>query len=85
MRDDNQRLLDIIEAVENIHRHSSKGYEVFAEDELVQVWIVHHLQIIGEAAAGLSREFRDGHSEIPWIDIIALRNVLVHHYFRNRL
>jgi uncharacterized protein with HEPN domain len=48
---------------------------------MMQVWVIHHLQIIGEATRGLSQPFRDRHPEVPWLQIIALRNILVHEYF----
>jgi len=37
--------------------------------------------VIGEAAAGISQEFREQHAGIPWARIIAMRNILVHQYF----
>ena len=49
MRDDRQRLLDILEAIENIERYVNAEGEprIIADDELIQVWVVHHLQIDG--------------------------------------
>ena len=82
MRNDRERLLDIKEAMENIKKYSVKGKGAFEKEELVQNWIVHHLQIIGEAAARLSEDFQEQHSEIPWFKIIGMRNILVHDYFR---
>ena len=81
MRDDRGRLLDILEAVEKIQQRASAGREAYLQDELLQVWMVHHLQIIGEAAGGLSQALRDRHGAVPWPDIISMRNVLVHQYF----
>ncbi len=49
--------------------------------ELLQVWVIHHLQVIGEAANNLSPEFIADHPEIPWRRIIGLRHALVHQYF----
>lgn len=43
--------------------------------------MVHHIQIIGEAARKLSDSMRNTHPEIPWPQIITMRNVLVHDYF----
>jgi uncharacterized protein with HEPN domain len=57
------------------------GEEVFRSEDLIQVWIIHHIQIIGEACRSLSSTFRDEHPEVPWTDIVNMRNVLVHHYF----
>jgi len=48
---------------------------------MAQVWVIHHLQIIGEAVRGISLEFRTVNPDIPWSNIIGMRNVLVHHYF----
>jgi uncharacterized protein with HEPN domain len=43
--------------------------------------VIHHLQIIGEAANGLPERFRVSHPEVPWDQIIGTRHVLVHGYF----
>src|SRR5579872_2120302 len=55
--------------------------EVFEQDEMLQVWVIHHLQVIGEAARGLSQTVKDRHPEVRWPEIVALRNILVHEYF----
>ncbi|MFZ1403192.1 MAG: DUF86 domain-containing protein [Anaerolineae bacterium] len=81
MRSDRERLLDILEAIEKIARYSARDIDAFADDERQQVWVIHHLQIIGEAAYGLSQRFRAEHPEIPWGAIIGMRHVLVHGYF----
>lgn len=81
MRDPKERLRDILEAIARIERYAARGREAFEKDELIQVWILHHLQIIGEAAARLGREFHETHPEVPWREIVAMRNVLVHEYF----
>jgi uncharacterized protein with HEPN domain len=82
MRNDRERLLDIKEAVENIKKYSVKGRSTFEKEELVQNWIIHHLQIIGEAAVKISDDFQEQHPNIPWLKIIGMRNILVHDYFR---
>ena len=58
-----------------------RGRDAFERDELVRVWITHHLQIIGEAARGLSLGLRSSNPELPWTQMIAMRNILVHEYF----
>jgi uncharacterized protein with HEPN domain len=82
MRSDRERLLDILEAIDKIMQHPSANIDDFAEDEKEQVWVIYHLQIIGEAASRLSQEFRSGHPEIPWEQMIGMRHVLVHGYFQ---
>ena len=81
MRDDRARLNDILEAIERIEKYAVRGRDALAHDELIQTWTVYYLQIVGEAARSLSNEFRQHHPEIPWTDIIGMRNVLAHRYF----
>ena len=47
----------------------------------MQVWFLHQLQIIGEAARALPEETRALAPDIPWLKIIGMRNILVHGYF----
>ncbi len=82
MRDDRARLLDILEAIEKIERYSGTDKHTYEHDELIQVWMVYNVQIIGEAVTQLSDEFRDEHPEIPWRAIAAMRHAIVHGYFR---
>lgn len=82
MRDDKERLRDIVEAIDNIEKYANRGKKVFEQDELIQVWIIHHLQIIGEASSTMSQNFIANYPEIPWQDMNDFRNVLVHEYFR---
>lgn len=81
MRDRGERLHDILEAISRIERYADRGRDALFADELVQVWMVHHLQIIGEAASQLGRAYHAAHPEVPWPQIVAMRNLLVHAYF----
>jgi len=38
------------------------------------------LELVGEAARRLSQEFRDAHPDLPWLDILGMRNWLAHVY-----
>ena len=82
MRNDAERLTDILEAITNIEKYAVKGKAEFQKNELIQIWIVHHLQIIGEASNNLSQEIREKYPNLSWAEIIAFRNILVHEYFR---
>lgn len=81
MREPEERLRDILEAIERIERYAARGRPAFEKDELIQNWYVRHLQLIGEAARGLPAEFRQGVPGVPWDKVIGMRHVLVHDYF----
>lgn len=81
MRNERERLLDIQEAIARIEKYATSGKIRFEHDELIQSWIVRHLQIIGEAVRALPSSFRNQHPQIPWSNIIGMRNALVHEYF----
>ena len=50
-------------------------------DRMLTLSIVKSVELIGEAATRISKEARDTHPEIPWTDIVAMRNRLIHVYF----
>ena len=81
MRDDYERMLDVREALEHIEKYAVRGRDAFERDELLQTWVVHHLQILGEACANFTDAFRQRHPHVSWKDIVGMRNVLVHGYF----
>jgi len=81
MRDERERIIDILEAIERIEKYATSGRDAFEREELIQVWMVHHLQMIGEAARSFPETFREKHNKIPWSNIIGMRNILTHRYF----
>lgn len=81
MRSERERLLDILEAIERIEKYTQDGEGAFEADELIQTWVVHHIEVIGEACRSLPADFQARYANVPWADIIAMRNILVHHYF----
>ena len=81
MRDELQRCKDMLQAIINIEQKCS-GINEELTDEMLNVWILHHLQIIGEAAYKISQDFKNGHPEIEWSKMIGTRHVLVHDYFQ---
>lgn len=66
MRREAERLQDILDAIVAIERYTIQGKQAFDEQELIQVWMVHHFQIIGEAANALSPERLSQYPSIPW-------------------
>ena len=82
MRRDQQRLNDILEALDWIARVIAGRTESdFLADETLCYAVAQKLTVIGEAVARLSPEITTRHSSVPWPDIVGLRNILVHEYF----
>ncbi|MDD5643406.1 MAG: DUF86 domain-containing protein [Syntrophales bacterium] len=57
-----------------------KTFEDFMLDDMRRAAVERNLEIIGEAARHVSDELKQEHPEIPWQQIIAHRNVLIHEY-----
>ncbi len=66
------------EAISFIRDRTRKDLD---NDRMLTLSIVKSVEIIGEAASKITHESREKHPEIPWADIIAMRNRLTHAYF----
>jgi len=81
MRDDREKIRDILDAISHIEKYAVKGRKDFERDELVQIWMIYHLETIGEAVRSISDGFKKTNPQIPWKLIAGMRNILVHEYF----
>lgn len=72
-------LQDITVQIHTIQRYI-EGYtrETFLRDPIRQDAVIRRFEIIGEAAARLSDDFRAAHPEVEWRDIRDMRNFLIH-------
>jgi uncharacterized protein with HEPN domain len=78
---DDAHLLDIVLAARKALTFTDGlTFDRFAGSELHQAAVVRMLEIVGEAAGRLSNEFRDSHPDIPWKQIVGMRNRLIHDY-----
>jgi uncharacterized protein with HEPN domain len=73
-------LQDILDAIIQIEKHIKEGRAAFEASELIQIWMVHHLQIVGEAVRSIDPDFRNKHPSVPWRLIAGMRNILIHDY-----
>jgi len=81
MLDDAATVLDIVLACRRLLRFTQGVDEVlFRSDEEKHWAVVSQLLLIGEAATRLSDAFRDNHPRVPWRQIVAMRNRLIHEY-----
>lgn len=78
---DIESLIDIQQASKRILKFSKNiTYgELEANDEKLSA-ILYQITIIGEVTKRLSPEFCQQHPEIPWRNLAAMRNIIVHEY-----
>jgi uncharacterized protein with HEPN domain len=51
------------------------------DNRMLVLSIVKSVEIIGEAASKITKESQEEYPEIPWANIVAMRNRLIHVYF----
>lgn len=79
MRHESAYVRDALRAIEelgNFVRQTSR--EQFLASPLEQSYVFHRLVIFGEAINRLAGSFQQKYPALPWPQIIALRNRLVH-------
>jgi uncharacterized protein with HEPN domain len=82
-RDWRDRVRDILEAVAEIQKFThGMDYESFCEDDKAIRAVEMNFIIIGEAANQISEEIEEKHNNIPWNLMRAMRNRIVHVYFK---
>jgi uncharacterized protein with HEPN domain len=80
-RDDISLLWDMREAARKVRQFvAAKTFHEYSQDEVLQAAVERKLEIIGEAARGISDEFQQEHPEVPWRGIISQRHFLAHEY-----
>ena len=81
-RNDGERLSHMLEATQKASG-LIEGLTLsdLKNDEIRALALTHLLEILGEAAKGVSEETRNAHPQIPWAQMAATRDRLIHGYF----
>lgn len=80
--DDLIRVRHMLEAAEEARGFlGTTPFEEFKKNRLMVNGIVRSLEVIGEAAANITEETKNVHSQIEWPVIVGMRNRLIHAYF----
>jgi uncharacterized protein with HEPN domain len=78
---DRAYMLDILEAAKLAVTYVvNKEADTFIKDIQCQDAVIRRLEIIGEADGRISNETRADYPNIPWREIIGMRNILIHEY-----
>ena len=79
MRDDRERLRDILEAIAEIQRLiGNRSFDDFRADSARLPAVYFYFVVIGEAASAISEATKSKYSDIPWNQMAGMRNILVH-------
>lgn len=80
MNGDRAYLEHIHEAIRRVMEYTATGRNDFLARTLLQDGVIRNLEIIGEATKKLSPELRARYPDVPWKNMAALRDVLIHNY-----
>lgn len=81
-RDDSAYLLDmLLSARDALSFTEGMSFDDFVVDRRTQLSVLKSVEIVGEAAAQVSEDVRRANPDIPWREIVGMRNRLVHGYF----
>ncbi|MFH1875100.1 MAG: HepT-like ribonuclease domain-containing protein [Pseudomonadota bacterium] len=74
-------LWDMLDAAKTVCDFTKNiNYHQYENDRKMQLAVERAVEIIGEAARRVSKDFQKTHSEIPWKGIIGQRHILAHEY-----
>jgi uncharacterized protein with HEPN domain len=81
LRDDQATLRQMLaHAREALGLVAGKRRADLDHERVLALALIQLLQIVGEAAGRVSPAFCDSHPQIPWSQIVSLRNRLIHGY-----
>lgn len=81
LRNWKMRITDILQCIAKIRRFT-KGYSFddFQGDDKTIDSVLRNLEIIGEAARHVPAEIRARYPELPWAEMLTMRNIVIHEY-----
>ena len=74
-------LIDIVDCIFDINEFTNGiQFHIFEKDKMRKLAVERQLEIIGQAANKISNNTQEAFKNIPWGNIIGLRNKLAHDY-----
>ena len=74
-------LESMLDAISRIRRYVGRRRRAaFLAEPLLQDAVIRNIEVVGEAAGRVSREFTSRDPAIPWSDIAGMRHRLIHGY-----
>lgn len=82
LKDDRVRILHMLDAAKDaVDFARGRDRTDLDRSRLLSLGLLKCMEIVGEAAARVGPDTRERFPSIPWVDIVGMRNRLVHAYF----
>jgi uncharacterized protein with HEPN domain len=82
LRTDKVRIRHILDASKEVVEFTKgRSRAELDSDRKLNLSLVRLLEVIGEAARGMSDDFRTQHPELPWKKMVGMRDRLIHGYY----
>ncbi len=73
---------DMLESLRKVETYLGQlTYGEFLNDSKTQDAVIRNLEIIGEAVRHIPKEIQQRYGDVPWAQVVGLRNRLAHGYF----
>ena len=73
---------DVLSAIDSINLFiEGMSFELFRDDDKTTSAVIRKFEIIGEAVKHIPNDIREQYPEIPWKDIVGMRDRLIPGYF----
>jgi uncharacterized protein with HEPN domain len=82
-REDRLLVQDMIHYARKAMRYAreSNSLEGFRKDDKAQDALIRCYVVVGEAARQISAPLKSSEPQIPWADLVSMRNILAHEYY----
>lgn len=80
MKDDRLYLVHILDCIDHILQFTNDGKNLFLADRKTQDAVLRNLHTLSESIQRISTDTKLKYPEVPWREINAFRNVVVHDY-----
>ena len=73
---------DIIDSINDIQQFiGAQSFDAFVKDRKTYNAVIRSIEIIGEAAKNIPESIKKNNNDLPWKQMVGMRDKLIHGYF----